>query len=381
MGSVRALGAAVLAALLLAGPAAAIEQSTPARAAILVDLTSGAVLLEKNPDLPYPPASMSKLMVLDIVFEALETGRLALSDEFRTSKKAASLGGSKMFIREGGRVSVENLLRGVVVQSGNDAAVALAEALTGTEEQFAAVMNRRAAEIGLTNSYFANATGWPHPEHRMSVRDLSILAERIVTQFPEMYTLFSEREFTWEGVRQANRNPLLGLGLGVDGMKTGHTEEAGYGLVSSAERDGRRVVLVLVGLESEAQRKQEAERLINWAFRAFDTRALYRAGEPLFEVDVWLGKADRVPVAPADDVIVTIPFGVKGDPDPAAHYLEPVEAPVAAGAELGRISVKVEGMAEVSVPLVATRAVARGGFFARVQAAAALVFARLAPAF
>ncbi|GMG81790.1 D-alanyl-D-alanine carboxypeptidase family protein [Paralimibaculum aggregatum] len=357
------------------------QQSTPARAAILVDLSSGAVLLEKNADEALPPASMSKLMLLDVVFEAIDTGRLALTDEFRTSKRAAGMGGSKMFIREGGLVSVENLVRGVVVQSGNDAAVALAEALTGTEEAFAAYMNRRAGEIGLTNSLFANATGWPDPDHRMSARDLATLADRIITEFPEMYAYFSEEEFTWEGVTQGNRNPLLGLGLGVDGLKTGHTEEAGYGLVASAKRGNRRVVLVVTGLDSASQRKQEAERLINWAFRAFETRTLYRAGEPLIEAGVWIGENSRVPLAPAEDVIVTIPFGLGNEPTPRAEYTAPVEAPIAKGTELGRVTVEVEGMPAVSVPLVAVRDVPRGGFIARIEAAAELALSRFLPEF
>ncbi len=368
-----------LAAVLVLGSAAvsaaqAIDQSTPARAAYLIDLASGAVLLEKNAETPFPPASMSKLMVLDVVFEALSSGRLALDDQFRTSAKAASMGGSKMFIREGGEVSVENLLRGVIVQSGNDAAVALAEALSGTEEAFASFMTARARELGLSQSTFRNATGWPHPEHRMSARDLAMLGARIATRFPDYYHFFQEERFTWEGITQRNRNPLLGAGLGVDGLKTGHTEEAGYGLVSTAEQDGRRVVLVLMGLESEAQRRQEAQRLMNWAFRAFETRTLYRAGEPLIEADVWIGAESRVALAPAEDVVVTIPFGLGHEPVPTAHYDTPAEAPLEAGAVLGEVRVAVEGMPDIAVPLVASRTIERGGFFARIWAAAESVF-------
>ncbi|MEM9148211.1 MAG: D-alanyl-D-alanine carboxypeptidase family protein [Pseudomonadota bacterium] len=357
--------------------ATSIDQSTPARAAYLIDLSSGAVLLAKNAETPLPPASMSKLMVMDVVFEALQSGRLALSDEFRISQRAASMGGSKMFIREGALVSVENLIRGVVVQSGNDAAVALAEALSGTEEAFAAFMTKRARDIGLTQTTLANATGWPHPDHRMSVQDLATLASRIVQRFPEYYPYYSEREFTWEGITQRNRNPLLGLGIGADGLKTGHTEEAGYGLVASAMRGERRVVLVVAGLESEAQRKQEAERLINWAFRAFETRRLYRAGEPLLVADVWVGAESVVPLAPARDVMVTRPFGVTENAVLSAQFTAPIEAPVAEGAEIGTLRVSAPGMADVTVPLVATRAVERGGFLARMKAAGMLVVSRL----
>ncbi len=352
-------------------------QTTPARGAIVIDLTSGAVLLEKNADTPIPPASMSKLMTLEVVFEALETGRLALDDTFRTSERAAAMGGSKMFIRSGEAVSVENLLRGVIVQSGNDAAVALAEAISGTEEAFAALMNQRAADIGLTGSHFTNATGWPDPQHRMSPRDLATLAERIITRYPQRYAMFSEAEFTWDGITQNNRNPLLGNGIGADGLKTGHTAEAGYGLVASAKRGERRILLVVTGLESSQQRRQEAGRLINWAFRAFETTRLYKAGEPVAEAKIWIGAADTVALAPARDLIVTVPYGMLEKARISAHFSEPVEAPVAAGAVLGRLEVALPGITPVSVPLVAAEAVERGGITARLEAAARLLMKRL----
>jgi len=374
----------VLALLLLAAalprpaPAQDVQtQTTPARAAIVIDLTSGAILLEKEADTPLPPASMSKLMTLDLVFEALESGRLALGDQFRTSAHAASMGGSKMFIREGESVRVEDLLRGVIIQSGNDAAVALAEAVSGTEQAFAALMNQRAAEMGLTSSHFTNATGWPDPDHRMSPRDLATLATRIITRYPEHYALFAETEFTWDGITQANRNPLLGAGLGADGLKTGHTEEAGYGLVASAVRDGRRVLLVVNGLDSVQQRGQEAERLINWAFRAFDTRRLYKAGEPVTEAKVWIGAARTVPLAPARDVIVTVPYGMLEKAQITAVITEPVPAPVEPGTEVGRIEVALPGVTPVSVPLVTAQAVERGGAMIRFEAAAKLLILRL----
>jgi D-alanyl-D-alanine carboxypeptidase (penicillin-binding protein 5/6) len=352
-------------------------QTTPARGAIVIDLTSGAVLLAKNADTPVPPASMSKLMTLEVVFEALETGRLALGDSFRTSAKAAAMGGSKMYIRDGETVSVENLLRGVIVQSGNDAAVALAEAISGTEEDFATLMNQQASALGLTNSHFVNATGWPDPRHRMSPRDLATLATRIITHYPQHYGIFAETEFTWDGVTQPNRNPLLGAGIGADGLKTGHTEEAGYCLVASARRGERRILLVVTGLESKQQRRQEAERLINWAFRAFETTRLYQAGEPIAEAGVWIGAANTVALAPARDLIVTAPYGMLEKAEISAHFSEPVEAPVAAGAVLGRIEVALPGVTPVSVPLVAAEAVERGGVIARLKAAARLLMGRL----
>jgi D-alanyl-D-alanine carboxypeptidase (penicillin-binding protein 5/6) len=263
------------------------------------------------------------------------------------------------------------------VQSGNDAAVALAEAISGTEEAFAALMNQRAADIGLTGSHFTNATGWPDPQHRMSPRDLATLAERIITRYPQHYGIFAETEFTWDGVTQPNRNPLLGAGIGADGLKTGHTEEAGYCLVASARRGERRILLVVTGLESSQQRRQEAERLINWAFRAFETTRLYKAGEPVAEAEIWIGAVGKVALAPARDLIVTVPYGMLEKAEISAHFSEPVEAPVAAGAELGRLEVALPGVTPVSVPLVAVEAVERGGIIARLEAAARLLIRRL----
>jgi D-alanyl-D-alanine carboxypeptidase (penicillin-binding protein 5/6) len=352
-------------------------QTTPARAAIVIDMTSGAVLLDKNADTPIPPASMSKLMTLDLVFEALETGRLALGDSFRISERAAAMGGSKMFIRSGESVSIEDLLRGVIVQSGNDAAVALAEAISGTEAAFADLMNQRASAIGLTNSQFSNATGWPDPEHRMSPRDLATLAERIITLYPLHYAMFSETEFTWDGITQGNRNPLLSTGIGADGLKTGHTAEAGFGLVASAQRGERRILLVVSGLESAKQRRQESERLINWAFRAFETIRLYKTGEPVAMAEVWIGAAPEVAMAPERDLIVTVPYGMLDNALITAHFAEPVEAPIEAGVVLGRLEVVLPGVTPVSVPLVAVETVERGGVLPRLKALTRLLKQRL----
>ncbi|GAF69143.1 unnamed protein product, partial [marine sediment metagenome] len=336
-----------------------------------------AVLLDKNADTPVPPASMSKLMTLELVFEALETGRLALEDSFRISERAAAMGGSKMFIRSGESVSIEDLLRGVIVQSGNDAAVALAEAISGTEAAFADLMNQRASAIGLTNSRFSNATGWPDPEHRMSPRDLAILAERIITLYPLHYAMFSETEFTWDGITQGNRNPLLSAGIGADGLKTGHTSEAGFGLVASAQRGERRILLVVSGLESAKQRRQESERLINWAFRAFETARLYKAGEPVAMAEVWIGAAPEVAMAPERDLIVTVPYGMLENALITAHFAEPVDAPIEAGVMLGRLEVVLPGVTPVSVPLVAVEAVERGGVLPRLKALTRLLKLRL----
>jgi len=373
---VRAVVLALIGLAVTVPAASTQDQTTPARAAFIVDLTSGAVLLEKNADTPLPPASMSKLMTLEMVFGALEAGRLALDDTFRTSAHAAAMGGSKMFIRSGEVVSVADLLRGVIVQSGNDAAVSLGEAISGAEEAFAALMNQHAAEIGLTNSHFTNATGWPDPQHRMSPRDLATLAQRMITVHAEYYPMFAETEFTWDDITQRNRNPLLGFGIGADGLKTGHTEEAGYGLVASAKRDERRVILVVTGLESPQQRSQEAERLINWAFRAFESKRLYPAGQTVVEADVWIGATGTVALAPARDVIVTAPYGMLKQAEVTAHFREPIQAPVAAGDEVGRLEIAVPSVTPVSVPLVAAQTVATGGVTARLKTAANLLMRR-----
>ena len=375
---VAILSAAAIALLCPVG-AYAQSQGTPAKSAFIVDVTSGAVLLEKDADTPLPPASMSKLMTLYMVFEALDQGLISMTDTFRTSKNASKMGGSKMFIREGGLVKLEDLVRGVIVQSGNDAAVALAEALAGTEELFADRMNQRAIDLGLTNSRFANATGWPDPNQLMSARDLVRLATLLVEKFPQYYPMFSEKEFTWDGVKQNNRNPLLTLGVGADGLKTGHTEEAGYGLVASAKRGERRIIMVVTGLNEKSQRRNEAERLINWAFRAFDTRKLFAAGEGVIDAPVWIGSSSTVTLAPKRDVMVTAPFGTIDKVELSIHYQGPLPAPIAEGEEIGHIEVKVPDLPPVQIPLVATHGVETGGFLTRMLAAGQLLLEPLIP--
>ncbi|MEM6624765.1 MAG: D-alanyl-D-alanine carboxypeptidase family protein [Pseudomonadota bacterium] len=381
MALMRLFAACVAVLLAIAGytSAQAQSQDTPATAAFIVDLSSGAILLDKNGDRPMPPASMSKLMTLNMVFEALERGLISMDDKFRTSSRAAAMGGSKMFIRDGELVSIRDLVRGVIVQSGNDSAVALAEALSGTEEAFADLMSQRAQELGMTRSTFVNSTGWPADGHVMSPRDLATLATRLIVDFPEHYTMFAETEFTWDNIEQANRNPLLGLGVGADGLKTGHTEESGYGLVASAKRGQRRVVLVITGLESKAERRHEAERLINWAFRAFETRKLFTAGEELVEAPVWIGETPSVMLAPARDVTVTAPFGTLDSAEVKVHFEGPVPAPIAEGQQIGRIEVLVPDVDPISIPLLAARDVGEGSFITRVKAAGTLLLSELIP--
>jgi D-alanyl-D-alanine carboxypeptidase (penicillin-binding protein 5/6) len=368
-----------LALAALALPAGAFE--TRARAAYVYDVTTDTVLLEKNADLALPPASMSKLMTLNMLFEALADGRVTLDTRFRVSTRARQMGGSTMFLNERDRPTVEELIKGIVVLSGNDACVVVAEGLAGTEEAFARLMNERARALGLTNSTFANASGWPHPNQRMSARDLGKLAVRLITQFPEYYGYFSITEWPYDGrapQNRFNRNPLLKLGIGADGLKTGHTEEAGYGLVGSAVQGNRRIVFVIMGLESEAARAEEGERIINWAFRQFVIKKVAAKGQVVAEAPVWLGQRERVGLAVADDLELLVPALVRGDLTAEARFRSPLEAPVAAGQEVGRLTIRLEGLPEREVSLVAAEEVPRGGIWKRVKTALAVLMERYA---
>jgi len=348
------------------GPAAAIE--TTAREAFIIDVATGRILLNKNADDSMPPASMSKIMTTYMVFERLKDGRISLDDELQVSEKAWRKGGSKMFVEVGKQVRVEDLLRGVIVQSGNDACIVLAEGLGGTEEGFAAEMTRKGREIGLTGSSFANATGWPDPNQRMTARDLATLALRIITDFPEYYHYYSEKEFTYAGIRQSNRNPLLYKSLGADGLKTGHTEEAGFGLTASAVQDDRRVVLVLNGLGSQKARSEESARLIGWAFREFGNYTLFKAGETVEEAGVWLGMEPTVPLIAERDLTVTLSRKARLDMKVTVVYDGPIPAPLEIGQQIATLVVAAPGEETVEVPLVAGAAVERLGFAGRITA-------------
>ena len=356
----------LITALTLAPVAHAFDSK--ARALFVMDYDTGTVLLDKNADQPMPPASMSKLMTLYMVFEALKEGRIGLTTRFPVSTKAWQMGGSKMFLKEGDSVSVENLLRGVVVQSGNDACIVLAEGLAGSEAEFANRMTKRARQMGMTNSVFANSTGWPHPDHRMSARDLATLAASMIREFPEYYTYFAETTFTWEGIEQDNRNPLLALDVGADGLKTGHTEEAGYGLVASAIQDGRRVVMMVTGLASSRERAIESERIISWAFREFSEQTLFTRDAVISQAEVWLGDAETVDLVPGEDISVLVPYASRDEMKATVTYKGPIEAPFEAGTQLAELIINVPGMSERRYPLLAGSAVGRGGFFSRMMA-------------
>lgn len=370
----------MLAALVLATPAAAFE--TSAKGAYVMDVTTGTVLLNKNADEPLPPASMSKLMTLYVAFEAVRDGRLTLDERLPVSEHAMSYGGSTMFLNTRDRVRVEDLLRGIVVLSGNDACVVIAEALSpdGTEAGFARFMTRRGQQMGLTNSVFQNASGWPAAGHVMSMRDLALLARHLIEDFPEFYPMFAETEYRFDGRAPANiynRNPLLGLGIGADGLKTGHTSEAGYGLVGSAVQGDRRVIFAITGLETAADRARESEAIVNWAFRQFAQKSIARAGEVVAEADVWMGEAPRVGLTPAQDLDTLLPI-LGADRVPAnVVYTGPVRAPVARGDVLAELVLMPDGLPETRVPLVAVSDVAAGGFVSRMRTVSALLLTRL----
>ncbi|MFP5469265.1 MAG: D-alanyl-D-alanine carboxypeptidase family protein, partial [Alphaproteobacteria bacterium] len=305
---------------------------TAAREAILVDVETGAVLFEKNADTPMHPASMSKLMTIAMLFDRLADGSVKMEDTFPVSESAWRIQGSKMFVELGTRIPVADLLRGIIVQSGNDACVVVAEGLGGDEKNFARMMTERAREIGMTHSEFRNASGWPDPEHLMTARDLATLAAYLVNTHKQYYSIFSEMDFTWHGIRQGNRNPLLYSYPGADGLKTGHTEEAGYGLTGSAERNGRRLIVVVTGLESDKRRGIEAERLLTLGFNDFETYTLLSAGQKLEDADVWLGEADKIPLVAGKDIRVTLPRAARKSMQAKLVYQAPLAAPVVKGA-------------------------------------------------
>jgi len=377
-----ALLAATVALLVpLAAPAPAQPRiPTSAEAAFVIDHGTGQVLLEKNADRPLPPASLTKMMTLEMLFAALEDGRVTLKTRFPVSERAMAMGGSTMFLNTGDRPTVEELIRGIVVNSGNDASVVVAEGLAGTEAAFADLMTKRAAALGLSDSRFVNASGWPDPGQRMSARDLAMLAEHIITEHDEYYHHFAEPEYDYKERAPANRfnrNPLLGLGIGVDGLKTGHIQDAGYGLAASARQGERRVTVAILGLDSAAARAKEGERLIGWAFRQFVEREVIAAGAPVAEAGVWMGERDRVGLLAGRSLTLLLPATLPEGLSAEARFDSPLHAPVAKGAEAGRLVITPPGMEAVEVPLVTAAAVAKGGFRMRLRVAAETLLGRL----
>lgn len=373
LGFLRVLLASAFAALVATGAVAQNPYGGRAPNFYVLDVGTGQILAQQNADIPLPPASMSKLMTLAMLFDALADGRVTLQSTWAVSQTAHGMGGSSMFLETRDRPTTEDLIRGIAIVSGNDAAVVVAEGLGGTEAAFAALAQQRATQIGMVDSTIANASGWPDPRHRMSLRDLGTLASYLMTAHESLFHYFSETEFTWNGITQPNRVPLLGAGIGMDGLKTGHTEEAGYSLVGSAHQGSRRIVFVFSGLNSPQERVEEAERIINWAFRQFASRQVFGAGQSVVSAEVWMGESDAVPLVTRDAVEVLVPALAQDSLRAQVTYQGPVEAPVEAGQELGTLQIEVAGLAPVTVPLVAGAPVARGGFVTRLRAAAEIL--------
>jgi D-alanyl-D-alanine carboxypeptidase (penicillin-binding protein 5/6) len=340
---------------------------TVAKWAFVQDFTTGAALLEKSADVPMPPSSMTKLMTIYLVYERLKQGKMRLDDSLLVSERAWKMGGSKMFVQVGTQVKVEDLIRGVIVDSGNDACIVFAEAISGSEEQFAELMNAKAKELGLTNSYFKNCTGWPDPDQHMSCRDIATLAGRIIRDFPEYYHYDSEKSFAYNNITQENRNPLVQRGT-ADGLKTGHTEAGGYGLAASTLRGPRRVVLVLNGMDSMHQRAEEGERLMDWAFANFEDVTLFTAGDVVERVPVWLGTSPSVPLVGGRDLVMTMPRNWRQNASIKVNYDAPILAPVAKGTPLGKLTVAGQGVPGMQVPLLAGEDVAKLGLPGRAMA-------------
>lgn len=358
----------VLSGLFMATQVCAYE--TTAKNAILMDFDTGEYLFTKNITEPVPPASMSKLMTVYILMNKIKDGSIKLTDTFTTSENAwrkggAATGGSTMFLAIGDEVSVEDLIKGIVIQSGNDACIVVAENISGSEEDFARLMNETARNLGLNNSSFANSTGLPHPDQKMSMEDLAKLSQHIIKEFPELYHYFSEKEFTYNNIKQGNRNPLLYSMKGADGLKTGHTEEAGFCLNASAVKGKRRLIEVMSGMSSNKERSEEAERLMSWGFREFDNFKLLTKGQNIAKAKVWYGKMPEVELTVADDVIKTMHLSKVDKVKVKAEFDEPVTAPVVKGQQVGQLKIKVKGQDAVFVPLIAANEVEKLGLFGR----------------
>lgn len=373
---------AVLVLVMQAPVARAFE--TAATAAWVYDLTTQTVLMDKNADQPLPPASMSKLMTINMLFEALADGRVTMDTTFAVSTRAKEMGGSTMFLNETDRPTVRELIRGMIVNSGNDACVVVAEGLAGSEEAFVAQMNERARALGMVNSNFVNSSGWPAPGHVMSMKDLGIIAKRLIEEFPEFYPIFSETTFNYKDRAPANannRNPLLRLNFGeggpvADGLKTGHTIEAGYGLVGSAVQGNRRVIFVITGLLSEQARAEEAEKIVGWAFRQFTEKTLVTSGTQVARAEVWLGDAPTVGLVPATDASFLVPAQVQDQVTAEVTYSGPITAPITKGDQIAEMVIFIPGLPDARVPLLAESDVGKAGFVARMTVASQMLWQR-----
>lgn len=365
--------------LLMVSTSAQAAMVTKAPYAFLMDAETGAVLLDKEGEAPMAPASMSKLMTVFLLLEALQDGRISLDSMFSVSENAwskggASSGSSTMFLHPHAQVRVEDLLRGIVVQSGNDACIVVAENLAVTEAAFAEKMTRRAHDLGLTGSHFVNATGWPDPGQIMTARDLAILAREIHNRFPEYYPVFSEKSFTYNTIKQGNRNPLLYRFPGADGLKTGHTQSSGYGLASSAKVNGQRLILVVNGLSSNKERSEESERLLTWGFSAFTNVTLFAKGDKVESAEVWLGAEPTVDLQSPEPIVITMPRAARRDLKVRVVMNQTVPAPIKAGTPIATLKIMVPGLEPIEKPLVAAKDVDRLGLSGRIIAAAKYLF-------
>jgi len=346
---------------------------TAARQAILIDADTRTVLLEKNSQERMPTSSMSKVLTAYLVFEAIKDGRLKMDQTLPVSERAWRMQGSKMFVPLNAQVKVEDLLQGVIVQSGNDATVVLAEGVSGSEEAFADALNKKAAQLGMTHSHFMNASGWPDDNHYSTAYDLAIMAYSLIRDFPEYYHFYSQKEFTYNGIKQGNRNPLLYRKIGADGVKTGHTEGAGYGLIGSAVQDGRRLILVVNGLESMQDRADEAAALLSWGFANFKHIDLFKAGDVIENAPVWMGMKQTVPVVVKENVKGIYKIDEKDKLKITAVVNEPIQAPVKKDTQVGILKIKMGDFPERTVPLYTAEDVAEMGWMQRIVERAKLM--------
>ena len=342
---------------------------TLGKQAFLIDVNTGTVLLAKDADKPMKPSSMAKMMTIYILWEEMKAGRVTLDTQYRISESAWRMQGSKMFLAIDSQVAVRDLIPGIIVHSGNDASVAVAEGISGSQNAFAERMTKKAREFGMKNTTFTNADGWPDEKQFTSARDLAILAQRTIQDFPEYYKkYYAQRDFKYQNYQvQINRNLLLGKVDGVDGLKTGHTDEAGFGLTASAERNGRRVILVINGLNDSKQRQQEPERLIEWAFREFEDYSLFKQGEIVAQADVWMGVNAKVPLTVTSDALLTLPRGARQSMKVTVVYDGPVKAPIQRGQRIGKLVVSGGNNATTEFPLVAAEDVEKKGFIGRIM--------------
>jgi D-alanyl-D-alanine carboxypeptidase (penicillin-binding protein 5/6) len=349
----------------LASPAWAQLFETRAQQALLLDATTGTVLFSKDPDKPIPPASLAKLMTMEVVFNALKSGRLTMNDTFLVSENAwrtggAVSGGSTMFAELNSSIRLEDLIKGVIVQSANDGCIIIAEGMAGSEENFARLMTDRARKIGLENSVFRNSTGLPDPEQKVTMRDLAKLARHIQTEYPEYYGYYAQREFTWNNILQRNRNPLLAMDIGADGLKTGYTEESGYAIVGSVRRDGRRLIVAMSGLPDQRSRAEEARKMLDWGIRAFETYKLFEKDEVIGNVRLYGGEQMTMPVTVKEDLDILLPITDRDKMKARVVYIGPVMAPVDRGAQVATLKIWIGDDLSQETPLYAAQDIAKG---------------------